>query len=307
MFHAGADEAQPRKPWIGREFPLCAIRGFLPLVVSAGVRSPHYTARLPLHDMFILLALGLAAGALGGMLGIGGSIIMIPILTIILHRNVHVAQAAAMIINVAVSLPAMMQHHRAGAVRWNVVGRMLIPATVFILIGVEAGNMIDAQRMQQIFGVFLIYVALENLWRIVRKRAEPVPHEQRITWTRCGFVGAAMGFWAGLLGVGGGIVAVPLLQKLCRLPLRQCIATTAACMCFSASFGAIRKNMALPSLGLDPQESLQIAAFLAPTAVLGGLFGGRLAHALPLNAVRVAFVLLLLWSSAELLGIVRVV
>jgi uncharacterized membrane protein YfcA len=46
---------------------------------------------VPLNQAFILIALGLAAGALGGMLGIGGSIIMIPVLTIVLHCNVHLA------------------------------------------------------------------------------------------------------------------------------------------------------------------------------------------------------------------------
>lgn len=271
-----------------------------------GDEADHrYTAAaVPLHDMLILLLLGLAAGALGGMLGIGGSIIMIPVLTIVLHRDIHLAQAVAMIINVCVSVPAMIQHHRAGAVQWRIVGRMLIPATIFILVGVEAGNRIDAQRMQRLFGAFLIYVALDNLWRMLRKRREPLPGEARGDWLRVGAVGGFMGFWAGLLGVGGGIVAVPMLQKLCRLPLRQCIATTAACMCFSAAFGAVRKNMALDALGQDAAESLRIAAFLAPTAVLGGFFGGTLAHALPLNAVRAAFILLLLWSAAQLLGVV---
>jgi uncharacterized membrane protein YfcA len=57
---------------------------------------------------------------------------MIPVLTIVLGYNVHLAQAVAMIVNVFVSLPAMMQHNRAGAVRWNVFARMLIPATIFI-------------------------------------------------------------------------------------------------------------------------------------------------------------------------------
>lgn len=259
---------------------------------------------MPLHEIITLLLLGLAAGALGGLLGIGGSIIMIPVLTIFLKRNVHLAQAAAMIINVFVSVPAMLQHHRVKAVRWDVFTRMLVPAIVFILIGVESGNALNADLMKKVFGVFLIYVAIDNIWRIIHNHPEPAPHNQRNDWWRCGIVGAVMGFFAGLLGVGGGIVAVPLLQKLCRLPLRQCIATTAACMCISASIGAIRKNLTLPSLGLDPIESLQIAAYLAPTAVVGGLLGGRLVHALPLNAVRMAFILLLVWSSAELLGLV---
>ncbi len=257
-----------------------------------------------MNDVIILLVLGLAAGALGGMLGIGGSIIMIPVLTIVLRHDIHLAQAVAMIINVCVSLPAMLQHHRAGAVKWKIVGRMIIPATAFILIGVEVGNRIDASRMQQVFGVFLIYVAIDNIWRILRKKPESPEDQARDDWLRVGAVGAFMGFWAGLLGVGGGIVAVPLLQKLCRLPLRQCIATTAACMCFSATFGAIRKNLALADLGQEISQSLWIAAFLAPTAVLGGLFGGKLTHVLPLNFVRAAFILLLVWSAAELLGVI---
>src|SRR5688572_28197902 len=77
--------------------------------------------RVPLtpFEIISLLALGLVAGALGGMLGIGGSIIMIPVLTLLLHRNHHVSQAVAMIVNVFVSFPAVWQHHRADAVRWK--------------------------------------------------------------------------------------------------------------------------------------------------------------------------------------------
>lgn len=256
---------------------------------------------MPLHDILILLGLGLAAGALGGLLGIGGSIIMIPVLTLVLGVNIHLAQAVAMIINVCVSVPAMIQHNRAGAVKWRIVWRMLIPATILILVCVEVGNRIDQAAMKRLFGVLLIYVALENIWRMWRKKQEPAADQVRDGWLRVGAVGGFMGFWAGVLGVGGGIVAVPLLQKVCRLPLRQCIATTAACMCFSAAFGAVRKNLGLEAMGLDPMKSLQIALVLAPTAVIGGLLGGRLTHVLPLNAVRVAFILLLLWSAVELL------
>jgi uncharacterized membrane protein YfcA len=58
------------------------------------------------------------------------------------------------------------------------------------------------------------------------------------------------------------------------------------------------------NLGLDPWDSVMIAACLAPTAVIGGLFGGRLTHILPLNVVRLAFVVLLLWASASMLGVI---
>jgi hypothetical protein len=244
------------------------------------------------------------------MLGIGGSILMIPVLTLLLHRNHHVSQAVAMIVNVFVSLPALLQHHRAKAVRWDVMGRMLPFGIAFILIGVGASNQFDGEILERIFGVFLLYVIATNIHQLVTRQAEPQPHEHRAGWLAAGGVGAATGFTAGLLGVGGGIIAVPLLQRACKLPLRQCIATTAAFMCISASIGAIHKNATLARLTDDLgihvgtwKESLTIAAVLAPTAVLGGLVGGRLTHVLPLSWVRVAFILLMTWASARMLGI----
>lgn len=262
-------------------------------------------------ELIVLLILGLAAGALGGMMGIGGSIIMIPVLTVVLHRNHHLSQAVAMIVNVFVSLPAVLQHQRAKAIRWDVFARMLPFGVAFILVGVGASNRIDAEVLEKVFGAFLLYVIAMNISEMMSKKPEPPPELQRVNWWTVGFTGTITGFLAGLLGVGGGIVAVPLLQRICRLPLRQCIATTAAFMCISASIGAVMKNMTLASLtnvagenlGLDPWDSVMIAACLAPTAIIGGLVGGRLTHILPLNAVRLAFVLLMLWASASMLGI----
>jgi len=210
-----------------------------------------------------------------------------------------------------VSLPAMMQHHRAGAVRWALVWRMLPAGVVFIIVGVNSSNLISGEALEKIFGAFLLYVVFDNLRRLLTKKPEPALHEQRASWPVATLVGGITGFVAGLLGVGGGIIAVPLLQRICKLPLRQCIATTAAYMCFTATVGAIRKNLTLAeltdsagvSLGLDWHKSLAIAAFLAPTAVLGGLFGGKLTHALPLTWVRVAFIVLMLWASLDMLGV----
>lgn len=261
-------------------------------------------------EIVILLALGLAAGALGGLLGIGGSIIMIPVLTRLYHEQ-HLSQAVAMIVNLFVSLPAAVQHQRAKAIRWDVMAKMLPLGVVFILLGVEASNHFDGKVLERLFGVFLLYMAATNALQLIRNKPEPRVDAQHAGWPAVGAVGAAAGFMAGLLGIGGGNIAVPLLQKICRLPLRQCIATTAAFMCISASIGAVRKNLTLGHLA-DPQgnllnmtwhDSVKIAAILAPTAVIGGLVGGRLTHALPLQWVRAAFILLLIWASLSMLGV----
>lgn len=121
-----------------------------------------------------------------------------------------------------------------------------------------------------------------------------------------------MGFVAGLLGIGGAPVSIPMLQRLNHLPLRVAIAVTSAAMVITSIVGAVVKNATLStltdgagqSLGLTFRDSFLLASFLAPTAVLGALAGARLAHVLPVRWVRVAFILLMIWACVEMLGLV---
>ena len=265
-------------------------------------------------EIIILVLVGLAAGTLGGMLGIGGSIIVIPALAILLGRSQHLAQASAMIVNVFVALPAAYRHHQAGAVRWDVFWRMLVFGIVFILIGVEISDLFERRfepTLQSIFGAYLLYVIANNILHMARRQGEPTIGEQRPTWLRTGFAGSVTGFAAGLLGIGGGTLAVPLLQRVCRLPLRQCIATSSTVMVITAAIGAFRKNMTLPTHLTDAgdpiaiADSLLIAACLIPTAMVGGFLGARLTHVLPLRWVRLAFLLLLALAALRMLGVGR--
>jgi uncharacterized membrane protein YfcA len=264
---------------------------------------------LGLTEYISLIVVGFAAGTLGGLLGIGGSIVMIPVLTLLFHHDQHVSQAAAMIVNVFVATPALLRHRRAEAVDWVVVRRMIPAGTVLILVGVELSNLLDGERLQRVFGVFLIYVVYVNVRRLLDPTVHANGDNGHRTWLRCSFAGGVTGFAAGLLGIGGGILTVPLLQRVCHIPLRHCIASSSAIMCMTAIVGATRKNLSLGSLGdnlgmtLDPADSIFIAACLAPTATLGGLIGAGFTHTMPLRWLRLIFILLLCVASAKLLGL----
>ena len=65
-------------------------------------------------ELAILAVIGLFAGVLGGLLGIGGSIVIIPVLVLALKRDFHLAQATAMLVNVCVAVPAVLTHQRSG-------------------------------------------------------------------------------------------------------------------------------------------------------------------------------------------------
>ena len=69
-------------------------------------------------EILLLLSVGLVAGGLGGLLGIGGSVIMIPAMAILLGWDFHLAQAVAMTVNPAVALSATLKHQRNGNVSW---------------------------------------------------------------------------------------------------------------------------------------------------------------------------------------------
>lgn len=262
-------------------------------------------------ELIILVILGFSAGLMGGLLGIGGSVIMIPVLTVLLHKSQHLSQAAAMIVNIFVALPSAWRHHVAVSVRWDVFWRMLPAGVILIIVGVQVSDLFhgnEEQWLTFIFGLFLLYVIAANLLHMQRGGAEPEPGDARIDWWRVSIVGAITGFMAGLLGIGGGVITVPLLQRITRLPLRQCIGTSSAVMCITAVIGAIRKNMTLTEhldaagLPLEIRDSLLIAACLAPTAIVGGLIGARLTHALKLKWVKVAFLLLLTVAAVRMVG-----
>ncbi|MCK4872638.1 MAG: sulfite exporter TauE/SafE family protein [Phycisphaerales bacterium] len=261
-------------------------------------------------EIIIILAIGLVAGTLGGLLGIGGSIIMIPGLTVILGNNQHLYQAAAMVVNCAVALSATMRHNKAGVVRRDVVIPMLPVALLAILAGVLLSDQFSGDILRRVFAAFLIYVALINAWKLLRKAdaANHPPQTERIGMGRLIPLAIIMGGSAGLLGIGGGIITVPLMQVILRLPLRQCIGSTAAVMCMTAPVGAALKLYNLHAVhdaagDATAARALLIAAILIPTAIIGARIGAHLTHTLPLVYVRAVLVLLLIAASLRMAGI----
>lgn len=134
----------------------------------------------PLIELLQVALLGLAAGTLGGMLGVGGSVVMIPGLVFILGRPTgteqHLYQASAMIANVAVSIPAALRHRKAGAMTPAALRWMLPAALVCILIGVTLSNLpIFAGEeggvwLGRLLAVFLVYVIYANVRKLFVSR-----------------------------------------------------------------------------------------------------------------------------------------
>ncbi len=244
-------------------------------------------------DILPLLLTGVFAGMLGGLLGIGGSVIMIPAMAVLFAQrewsDQHLIQAAAMLVNVAVAFPAALKHRKMGAFRADLFKAMLPATLVFIIIGVLVSDQIDSYWLRRLFALFLIYVSVSSIVKAIRKRLPHEPKNERVTPGRGSFVGGVMGFLSGLLGIGGGAIAVPLAHVVCRLQLKNCIAVSSMIMCVTVGFGAALKIALLPGHGHSVAEPFILFLCLAPTAILGSVIGASLTHRIPARSLRFVF------------------
>lgn len=275
-----------------------------------------------LFELTALILIGLFAGLVGGMLGVGGSIVMIPAMTEVLGPDQHKYQAAAMIVNFFVVVPAVYHHRRARAVEGPTVARLIPLAMVSVLVGVGISELPffageGEAYLRMLFGVFLFFVAGWDLHRLFRRRGpqsavaneartgptegsgERIRDAERSGWLFAAAVAVPTGLIAGTLGVGGGIMAVPLQRRFLRVPIRTAIANSATIIIATSSVGAIAKNYAFMVEHGRSLATFSLAAVLIPTAIIGSLIGSRWTHRVPLELLKTAFFTLLLLAAVR--------
>ncbi|MDZ4755654.1 MAG: sulfite exporter TauE/SafE family protein [Phycisphaerae bacterium] len=260
-------------------------------------------------DVLIIVFIGLAGGVSGGLLGIGGSIVMIPLLTLSRGPNQHLYQAACMIVNVVVAVGASIRHFKGGTIRRDYFRWMLLAAAIAVIVGVVVSNVVESNNLKMLFGVFLIYTGAAELGRVLRREPDAEATTVPASAPRAMTIGGLTGFVSGLLGIGGGTVAVPLLRSLARLPMRQAIGTSAAVMTLASTVGAVAKNATIDSHSapdgtqLTLWLSLGLAGLLTVPALFGAVLGAHLTYRLPLNATRLVFVALIALAGLRMMGV----
>ncbi len=261
----------------------------------------------------ILIIVGALTGSLGGMLGIGGSIIMLPAMVWVFgarsggHEQIHQYMAAAMIVNFLLSMPSAAAHWRKKAIWPRLVGLLMTGGLLGVIVGVEISRLFSGDAARYLrwgLGVLFIGVALDAFHKVLwPPTAEGLPQadvDRRPWWPKFS-IGSLVGCFAGITGLGGGVLAVPAQQYLLRVPIKNAIANSSALIFSVAWLGAISKNIQLGTAGQGSVAvSLTLAACLAPPAMIGSYIGGHLTHALPTKTVRLAFAVLIAASTWKL-------
>jgi uncharacterized protein len=207
----------------------------------------------------IIFAAGAVAGGLGIVLGLGGGIFLVPFLTLVLGFPVR--SAAAISLTTVIATSSVVAAARAGHRLMNLRFGMLLEVATAAgsLLGGITAQMVAESTLQRVFGVVAIFVAAVTLARVNRRNVISDPHADpgrlggRFHDTESGGVvtyqirrlplALVASFIAGnlssLLGIGGGVIKVPVLNAWCGMPLRAAAATSAMMIGVTAAGGAI--------------------------------------------------------------------
>ena len=255
-----------------------------------------------------LLAAGALGGLVAGLLGVGGGIVIVPVLDVALELAgvdravaLQVAVATSMATIVPTSFASSRSHARRGSVDSAVVRRWSVPIVVGALAGAGAASHVDARVLAILFGVVALLVALKMLLPlegVVIRKALPG-----------GVAGAAIpasiGAVSAMMGIGGGTLTVPTLT-LCGVPVHKAVGTAAALglwISVPATLGyllAPTPGDSLPALNVG-WVSLPGFAIIAPISWRIAPLGARFAHALDRRRLSAAFGAFLLLVASRML------
>jgi uncharacterized membrane protein YfcA len=245
------------------------------------------------------LIVGLIAGVLAGLLGVGGGVVIVPMLIFCFTKQgvspdqmMHLALGTSLASIIFTSISSFMSHHKRGAVEWNIVKR-IVPG---ILIGTFCGTFVASRLstgfLKGFFCVFLYAVATQMLLNKKPKATRELPQ----TGGMFG-VGSAIGVVSALVGIGGGSLSVPFMLW-CNVTAHRAIGTSAAIGFPIAVAGAVGYIVNNPhGTGLPPFSLgfvyLPALIGIVCASVFTAPLGVKLAHALPVDKLKRIFAVFL--------------
>ena len=193
-------------------------------------------------ELIIYLLIGAIAGFTAGLFGVGGGLIIVPILFIVFSQMnydpnalMHMAVGTSLATIIVTSISSVMAHHKRGAVLWTVV-RNLAPGLVLgAFIGAGIADYLSGQGLQLLIGCFAVWVA----FRMFQGANTQIDPNKSLPSTAVQMAaGGGIGIASAIFGIGGGSLTVPFLSK-CGVVMQKAVATSAACGLPIAIAGAL--------------------------------------------------------------------
>lgn len=261
-----------------------------------------------LTTLLLYLALGAVAGVVAGLFGIGGGLLIVPVLIFSFAAQgmspevlTHAAVATSLATIVVTSISSVRAHHQRGAVRWELFKPLSLGILLGAFVGVKVAGLMPGETLQMVFGVFALAVAVQMAFGLKPSAGSGEPSSAVLATG-----GSAIGLLSAIFGIGGGTLTVPFLSWK-RVQMQQAVATSAACGLPIALVGALTnvwEGWGHPATSEWSLGYVYLPAFVG-IVITSSLFakqGAKLAHSLPAPVLKRVFAVFLLCVGTYLIG-----
>lgn len=262
---------------------------------------------IPFDVIPAYLLTGAVAGFFAGLLGVGGGVVVVPLLTIIFatqgfpaNEVLHLALGTSIATILFTSLSSLRAHHAHRAVLWPVMRDLTPGILIGTLLGALLAARISSRALSIFFVTFMIMVAVQMIANLRPKPSRSLPGRSGL-----GVAGSVIGAVASLAAMGGGALTVPYLIW-CNVRPQHAIGTSAAVglpIAIGGTIGYVWNGWGHPGLPAASLGFVYLPALgvILIASVLMAPLGARLAHRLPIAVLKRVFAGLLLVLSAKML------
>ena len=234
-----------------------------------------------LMDVVMYTALGVALGAMGGLFGIGGGLIAIPVLGLWFGLDQQMAQGTALVMSVPNVLVALYRYNQRNRIDLRQALPLVVMSFCFAWLGAMLAVGLDQRIIRWGFVGFLLAITLYNLIKLYGAAAQ-APTGSRYGWPWFGALGALAGTTGGLFGVGGAVVAAPVLTSV--FGTSQVVAQG-----MSLALAAPSTSVTLLTYAVHHEVNWLMGVPMAIGGLLSISWGVKVAHALSERVLRALY------------------
>lgn len=254
------------------------------------------------------LLLGSFAGLVAGLLGVGGGLIIVPVLSWLFLQQginpaviVHLAVGTSLATIIFTSISSVRAHHKHGAVSWPVFFNITPGIIVGALSGAVIARYMPTKFLSSFFGIFEILVALQMAFAVKPEASRALPARSIVT-----LVGLLIGTISAIVGIGGGTMTVPFLAW-CNVAMRNAVATSAAVglpIALAGAAGFVIAGWNHPDIPGGNWGFIVPEAFIGIViaSVLFAPLGAKLAHRISPLFLRRSFAIFLFFLGVRMLA-----
>lgn len=269
------------------------------------------------QNILLMILTGLGIGFLAGLFGVGGGFLAVPILNLIYGINILIAKGTDLFTILFTTTSAGYRHHKNRFVNFKVGITIGLASIVTAWIGSKLSFGINKELFKLVFGVLLLIIALRMIGvfdRFFEKEEEELKEKGVVHTGRFGFItqfegedifisiprviliGVILGLFSGFFGVGGGVILVPMLHYILKMPMHMVVGTSVIIIWWTALSGTTAH-------WVEGKVDWQLGLILAIGSVVGAYLGALLAKRLNQKRLKRYFSIVLIVAGAKMLWV----